>query len=74
MALSAVLPRAKQASTRQPNAKPVPAKKQAAAVDLQEVARVAYALYEKRGRLDGYDKRDWFEAERLVVERQRRSR
>ena len=41
------------------------------AVDLEEVARVAYALYERRGRVDGHDLDDWLEAERIV---QRQSR
>ena len=34
---------------------------------LQErIQRKAYELYEKRGRVDGNDLSDWFEAERLV--------
>lgn len=34
-----------------------------------EVARVAYALYEQRGRNHGRDQDDWFEAERIVKQR-----
>ena len=35
-------------------------------VDAEEVARVAYSLYEQRGREDGHDLEDWLEAERIV--------
>ena len=38
-----------------------------------EVARVAYELFERRGRVDGYDQDDWLEAERLVKQRRRRA-
>ena len=48
------------------------ATKPSAGAELEEIARVAYELFERRGRLDGYDRQDWLEAERLV--RQRRSR
>ena len=41
------------------------------AIDCEEVARVAYALYEQRGRTDGHDCEDWLEAERLVRQRNR---
>ncbi|GAB4409247.1 MAG: hypothetical protein OHK0032_04810 [Thermodesulfovibrionales bacterium] len=34
-----------------------------------EIAKVAYELYEKRGRVGGHDLDDWFEAERLVMAR-----
>jgi hypothetical protein len=34
-----------------------------------EIAWVAYELYEKRGRTHGYDLKDWFEAESIVMER-----
>ena len=37
-----------------------------ATVDRDEVARVAYALYEQRGRADGRDFDDWLNAERIV--------
>ncbi len=30
------------------------------------IAKVAYELYEKRGRQDGHQEEDWLEAERLV--------
>ena len=48
------------------------ARKPSAGASAEEIARVAYELFERRGRLDGYDRQDWLEAERLV--RQRRSR
>lgn len=38
-----------------------------------EVARVAYQLFEQRGRVHGGDQRDWFMAEQLVRERQNRA-
>ncbi len=34
-----------------------------------EIARVAYGLYEKRGRIGGHAERDWLEAERIVMAR-----
>ncbi|MBI4341754.1 MAG: DUF2934 domain-containing protein [Candidatus Omnitrophica bacterium] len=34
-----------------------------------DVARVAYALFLRRGGVHGHDQEDWFEAERLVRER-----
>ena len=37
-----------------------------------EVARVAYDLYEKRGRTHGYDLSDWLEAEMIVKKRYER--
>lgn len=42
-----------------------------AAMDDGEVARVAYELYERRGREDGHDLEDWVKAEELVRQRQR---
>ena len=35
----------------------------------EEVACVAYELFEQRGRQDGRDQEDWFKAEALVKER-----
>lgn len=37
--------------------------------DAQEVAQVAYALYEERGRADGHDLEDWLKAEAIVRQR-----
>ncbi len=37
-----------------------------------EIARVAYELYEKRGRAHGYELGDWLEAERIVMEKHER--
>lgn len=34
-----------------------------------EIARVAYDLYEKRGRFHGYALEDWLQAEKIVMER-----
>lgn len=34
-----------------------------------EIVRVAYELYEKRGMVHGHDLEDWLEAERIVLER-----
>jgi Protein of unknown function (DUF2934) len=32
----------------------------------QEIALVAYELYERRGRVQGHDREDWLQAERIV--------
>jgi Protein of unknown function (DUF2934) len=32
-------------------------------IDKQEIAKLAYELYEARGRVHGYDVDDWLEAE-----------
>ena len=40
-----------------------------AAVDAAAVARVAYELYEQRGRVDGHDLEDWLRAEAIVRQR-----
>jgi len=34
-----------------------------------EIAKVAYDLFEQRGRIHGYAQVDWLEAERIVMER-----
>lgn len=36
----------------------------------EEIERVAYDLYEQRGRIDGHDWEDWLEAERIVTQRE----
>ena len=41
----------------------------ARSADPSEVARVAYELYEQRGREDGRDLEDWLKAEVTVRER-----
>ncbi len=46
----------------------------APAAPAEEVARVAYELFEKRGGIHGHDQRDWFEAERIVAQRQQVAR
>jgi hypothetical protein len=37
--------------------------------NLPAIAALAYALYEQRGREDGYDLDDWLEAEQRIVSR-----
>jgi hypothetical protein len=37
--------------------------------DVMTIAALAYALYEQRGREDGYDLDDWLEAEHRIVSR-----
>ena len=36
---------------------------------LEEIAKVAYEMFEKRGRNDGHAMDDWLEAERIVLNR-----
>ena len=48
--------------------------KRAPSVEAGDVAQVAYELFVRRGRLNGYDLQDWFEAERIVMQRRRRRR
>ena len=40
-------------------------------VDDNQVSKVAYELFERRGRTHGHDQEDWFEAMRIVRQRQR---
>ena len=40
----------------------------------EEISRVAYELYERRGRIDGHAFEDWLEAERLVAQRRQSGR
>ena len=35
----------------------------------EEIAKVAYELYERRGRVPGYAAQDWLDAERIVMAR-----
>lgn len=37
--------------------------------DPAEIARVAYELYEQRGRSHGHDLGDWFKAEEIIRQR-----
>ena len=41
-------------------------------VSAEEIARVAYQLFERRGCEHGHDLEDWLEAERIVRARARR--
>jgi hypothetical protein len=43
------------------------------ALDLQEIARVAYGLYEQRGREDGHALEDWVKAEAIVRDQKQRT-
>jgi len=43
------------------------------AVNAEEISRVAYELFERRGFVHGHDLEDWLEAERIVRTRARRS-
>lgn len=36
----------------------------------EEIERMAYDLYERRGRIDGHDWEDWLEAERIIRQRE----
>ena len=36
-----------------------------------EIARVAYELFEQRGRLPGHEQEDWLKAEQIVQQRRR---
>jgi len=42
--------------------------------DQARVAELVYALYEQRGRKDGHDQEDWFNAERRITTQGRSSR
>ena len=42
-------------------------------ISQEAIARAAYELYERRGRIDGFDQQDWFEAERIVRQRGQRA-
>ena len=37
----------------------------------EEIARLAYELFERRGRTPGNDLQDWLEAERILQQRRR---
>ena len=37
-----------------------------------EIAKVAYELYEKEGTINGKDLKNWFEAENIVMEKHER--
>ena len=51
-------------SSRGANERPAP-------IGSEDVARVAYELFQRRGGVHGHDQADWLEAERIVRERQR---
>jgi hypothetical protein len=35
----------------------------------EEISRVAYELYERRGRMGGHDRNNWLEAEKIAMKR-----
>ncbi len=37
----------------------------------EEIAKLAYELYEERGRVHGYDVEDWLEAEWELIEKRK---
>jgi hypothetical protein len=39
-----------------------------------EIAKIAYDLHEKRGKVHGYELDDWLEAERIVLARYAKGR
>jgi Protein of unknown function (DUF2934) len=39
----------------------------------EEIAKVAYELYERRGRVPGYAAQDWLDAEKIVMSRHKTS-
>jgi hypothetical protein len=41
-------------------------------ISREETEKIAFELYEKSGRVDGFDQEHWFEAERLVAARKAR--
>ena len=47
---------------------PLPART-SRAISSEEIARVAYELFERRGCVHGHDLEDWVEAERIVRQR-----
>jgi len=40
-------------------------------ISKNEIAKLAYELYEARGRVDGYDVDDWLEAEWELIEKRK---
>ena len=61
MAMQLTAQRRNQARAARPQA--------TSSIDPQEVSRMAYELYEQRGREDGHDLEDWLKAERIVRQR-----
>jgi hypothetical protein len=57
------------ASVEIPTAAPMPAEARLDDKELREAtSRLAYELYEQRGRMDGHDVEDWLAAEALAPE------
>lgn len=51
-----------------PEKSPPQAGSEAATEEIRtRIEKLAYELYQRRGRQDGYDRQDWLEAERLTV-------
>ncbi len=58
-----------------PSKKPKPKQKlpSGVAIDRDELARLAYELYQLRGGEPGHDVEDWLEAERILIKKLSRS-
>ena len=54
---------------RRPDSRPRTAEAPARQVTHEEIATLAYDLYEQRGHREGRDQQDWFEAERVLRQR-----
>jgi Protein of unknown function (DUF2934) len=62
----------KQPRTQEENVEEAEASLETQAItgkNVMTIAALAYALYEQRGREDGYDLDDWLEAEQGIVSR-----
>ena len=62
----------KQPRTQEENVEEAEASLETQAItgkNVMMIAALAYALYEQRGREDGYDLDDWLEAEQRIVSR-----
>jgi Protein of unknown function (DUF2934) len=62
----------KQPRTQEENVEEAEASLETQAItgkNVMTIAALAYALYEQRGREDGYDLDDWLEAEQRIVSR-----
>ena len=62
----------KQPRTQEENVEEAEASLETQAItgkNVKTIAALAYALYEQRGREDGYDLDDWLEAEQRIVSR-----
>ena len=54
-----------------PRLKRALAAEETAQISQEAIARLAFELFERRGRTHGNDQQDWFEAERILRQRRR---